>query len=30
MLSSEDRSALTLQGVNYASRAKLLRVFAAD
>ena len=30
MLSSEERGALTLQGVNYASRAKLLRVFAAD
>ncbi len=30
VLSIEDRSALILQGVNYASRAKLLRVFAAD
>jgi len=30
MLSSEDRFALTLQGANYASRAKLLRVFAGD
>ena len=30
MLSSEDRNALTLQGVTYAARAKLLRVFAGD
>jgi len=30
MLSSEDRHALILQGVTYAARAKLLRVFAAD
>ncbi len=30
ILSGENRGALTLKGVNYASRAKLLRVFAAD
>jgi cell division protein FtsQ len=30
MLSSENRSALTIQGVTYAARAKLLRVFAGD
>jgi cell division protein FtsQ len=30
MLSGEDRAALTFQGVNYAARAKLLRVFAVD
>jgi cell division protein FtsQ len=30
MLSSEDRSAVTLQGVTYAARGKLLRVFAGD
>jgi len=30
MLSSEDRFALTLQGVTYAARAKALRVFAID
>jgi len=30
LLSSEQRGALTLQGVQYASRGKLLRVFAAD
>jgi cell division protein FtsQ len=30
MLSSENRGALTLQGVTYAARAKLLRVFAGD
>lgn len=30
VLSSEDRGALTLQGVTYAARAKLLRVFAGD
>jgi cell division protein FtsQ len=29
-LSGEDRAALTLQGVTYAARAKLLRVFAGD
>jgi len=28
--SSEDRSALTLQGVRYSARAKLMRVFAID
>ena len=30
IFSSEDRAALTLQGVTYAARAKLLRVFAGD
>src|SRR5882724_10046411 len=30
ILSSEDRGALTLQGIHYASRAKLLRVFGPD
>jgi cell division protein FtsQ len=30
ILSSEDRGALTLEGVTYAARAKLLRVFAGD
>jgi len=30
ILSSEDRNALTLKGVSYASRAKVLRVFAID
>jgi len=30
ILSGEDRHALTLEGVNYAARSKLLRIFAAD
>jgi cell division protein FtsQ len=30
ILSSDDRSALTLQGVTYAARPKLLRIFAGD
>jgi len=30
MLSSEDRKALTLQGVTYSARPKLLRIFAGD